>query len=60
MLGLQIRYSKSEPPLQVDRAIVHWHLTTYLGMEFLALASGEEERLSHLLNKLEKETTPIP
>jgi len=57
---LHIRISEDESPIQIDRAIVHWHLTTYVGMEFLAISQGEEAKLSSVLGRLAKESAPLP
>ena len=52
LLRLQIRYGEQEPPIEVGVAAVRSSAREQMGVEFLHLQPGEEERLRRLLEHL--------
>ena len=54
-LELRIEISDSEPPLQVEQAIVRWARDGNFGVEFLNLAPEDWARLRLTVKKLERQ-----
>ena len=52
-LQLQLQVFSDKPPVQIDRAIVHWRATTYFGVEFIGLSPESEARLQDIVKQLE-------
>jgi hypothetical protein len=52
VFGLQVRVADTGSPIQVDRALVQWSLTTYLGLEFVGISPDDEVRLQQVIAQL--------
>jgi hypothetical protein len=53
MVQIHLYVSDGKLPIQIDQAIVHWHLTTYFGVEFVSLSPESEARIQQIVKQLE-------